>query len=151
MTVKLVQSGDWATIGAFGDDCIKLINPPSTPENVIEYPPLSSCTISESCALKGDQFGKYKATVKLEKTSYAASEAIKVDYSDMPGESGDWITIVPKSQTDASWCSWQWSTGTEGTQWYGSLPPGEYEVRMYYGWSGGQCEVIGRQAFTVTP
>ncbi len=150
--VKLAESGDWKTIGAFGpNECQKLLNPPSTPENLISYPPLSSCTISDSCALMGDQPKKLKATVTLEKASFASGEPIKVQYSAMPGLSGDWITIVPKGQTDASWCSWQWSSDTSGTQWYGGVPPGDYEVRMYYGWSGGQCEVIGRQPFTVTP
>ncbi len=150
--VAMTTSGEWKTIGAFGPaGCAKLLNPPSTPENVITYPPLSSCTIADYCAVQGDQPGKFKATVTLEKASFASAEAIKVQYSNMPGLSGDWITIVPKAQTDKSWCSWQWSSGTEGTQWYGGLPPGEYEVRMYYGWSPGQCEVIGRQGFTVTP
>lgn len=93
--------------------------------------------------------GKYNATVTLEKSSFASGDSIKVDYSNMPGTSGDWITIVPKSYPDNSWCSWQWSTGTSGTQYYGGLPAGEYEVRMYYNWSEGECEVIGRKAFTV--
>lgn len=152
-SVKLDKSGDWKTIGAFGpSECTKLLNPPSTPTNVTDYPSdASSCTISESCALKGDEPGKYKATITLGKTDYAAGEPIEVKYSGMPGLSGDWITIVPKGQTDASWCTWNWSSGTEGTQWYGAVPPGDYEVRTYYGWSGGQCEVIGRLPFTVKP
>lgn len=150
--VTLKEVGEWKTIGVFGpNECLKLLNPPSNPENLISFPALTSCTIDESCQIQGDQPGGYKAKITLEKTTFANGEPIKVQYSDMPGLSGDWITIVPKGQTDKSWCSWQWSDGTSGTQWYGGVPPGDYEVRTYYGWSSGQCEVIGRQAFTVSP
>lgn len=150
--IEMKERGEWKSVGSFGpSQCSKLLNPPSTPENVIDYPPLSSCVRNYGCSLKGDEPGKYAAKVTLEGTSFKASDPIKVTYADMPGASGDWITIVPKGQEDNSWCSWQWSSGTTGTQWYGSLPPGEYEVRMYYKWSGGQCEVIGRTPFTVTP
>ncbi len=147
---ELKESGEWYTVGAYGpDQCATLMTKPSTPENVIPYPSLSSCTNPGSCQTKGNMSGKYNATVTLEKSSFASGDSIKVDYSNMPGTSGDWITIVPKSYPDNSWCSWQWSTGTSGTQYYGGLPAGEYEVRMYYNWSEGECEVIGRKAFTV--
>jgi hypothetical protein len=154
--VTMTSSGEWKTIGAFGKPvCSKLLSPLPSPENVILYPELSACVSPAACDLQGAEAGQHAATVTLEKTTFAASDTIKVTYDKMPGSSGDWITIVPATHPNNSWCSWQWSSGTTGTQYYGALPPGEYEVRMYYNWTGysgsggGQCEVIGKAKFKV--
>lgn len=111
---------------------------------------LGACTRNYSCALKGGKFGKLKAVASQKKNEYKAGEAIDATYSKMPDLDGNWITLVPAGQEDNSWCSWQWATGASGTQFYSGLPKGNYEVRLYYNWSGdGQCEVIGRKKFSV--
>lgn len=121
------------------------------PEKVIEFPSLAQCVVSPTCALQGAEFGKHHATATLSKDVYAANDLIEVSFAGMPGTPTDWITIVPKTNPDHSWCSWQWSSTESGKQIYGSIPPGEYEVRLYYAWgAGGACEVIGRAQFTVT-
>jgi hypothetical protein len=148
--------GQWESLGAFGPGaCAKLMSPLPDPANIITYPTsdpadlTSGCTTAPSCSLDGNKKGQYEAVVTLAKDSFASGETITVNYSGMPGLSGDWITITPKTFTDQGWCTWQWSSGESGTQYYGGMPAGTYEVRMYYGWSGGQCEVIARKEFTV--
>lgn len=160
-TVKqLVTSADlkevkeWATIGVFGQSkCSKLVTPPSAaaapPPSA--FPTLASCVNPASCSLKGNAPGSYKAALTLTKATFATSEAVQFSWSGMPDLDGNWVTIVPKAYPDNSWCSWSWASGATGTQAYSALPAGDYEVRMYYNWTPGQCEVIGRQAFTVTP
>jgi hypothetical protein len=161
-TVTLTASGDWKTIGAYGPtQCAKLLSPlppPNpTPADAIQYPALSSCVDPGSCDLKGDSSGKYTAQVSLDKTTYSSSDVVNLSYSGMPDLDGNWITIVPKGYPDNSWCSWSWAAGASGSQIYAALPPGPYEVRAYYNWTGGsgsgggQCEVIGRESFTVSP
>ncbi len=156
--VTLHKQDEWQSIGAYGpSQCQKLLNPPPKSNDISTYPPLADCTNPYSCDMKGESSGQFKPTVGLDKTSYAASDLVKVTYSGMPDFSGNWITLVPKSFPANSWCSWQWVSGAEGTQYYGSLPPGDYEARVYYNWQGGtgsgggQCEVIGSKSFTVTP
>ena len=154
--VVLAAQGDWQTVGAYGPTaCAKLMSPPPDPAEVMAYPSASACVSPASCDLKGDQAGKFTPTVTLEKTSFTTADTVKVTYANMPDYSGNWVTIVPKANPDNSWCSWQWAASKSGTQVYGSLPAGDYEVRLYYNWTGGsgsgggQCEVIGRQAFSV--
>ncbi len=122
--------------------------PVPVPEGAIAVD-LGACVRNYGCALKGNAPGKYKSTVTQKKSAYKMGEAIDVTYGAMPGTSSNWITLVPAGQEDNSWCSWQWATGTTGTQQYGGLPKGSYEVRLYYAWSDGQCEVIGRKKFSV--
>ena len=156
--VALHAVDEWKTVGAFGPpQCQKLLNPPPKTEDVTVYPALSECVKPVSCDLKGDAFGQYKPTLAVDKTTYAATDLVKVSYDGMPDLNGNWITLVPKSYPANSWCSWQWVSEKAGTEIYGSLPPGDYEARIYYNWTGetgqggGQCEVLGTAAFTVSP
>lgn len=88
--------------------------------------------------------------ISTNKTIYQASESILVNYANLPGNSGDWITIVPSSAPDDSYNEWFYTEGQRsGSRQFNGLTPGNYEVRVYYNWPDGGYVVQDRYAFTV--
>jgi hypothetical protein len=95
--------------------------------------------------------GGISPLVKTEKDTYKYGEMIKVNFSNSPGNDGDWICIVPVGSPD-----------TEGGD-YKNMPkglgqgflifdppsPGKYEARAYYNYSRNGYVVSGRYAFSV--
>ncbi|MEB3226256.1 MAG: hypothetical protein VKJ86_10700 [Synechococcus sp.] len=88
--------------------------------------------------------------VSTNKTSYRANEAILVNYANLPGNAGDWITIVLASAPDDTYDEWFYTDGRRsGSRQFNGLPPGNYEVRVYYNWPTGGYTVQDRYGFTV--
>jgi hypothetical protein len=89
--------------------------------------------------------------VSTSKEIYNYGEMIKVNFSNSPGNDGDWICIVPAGSPD-----------TEGGD-YKNMPkglgqgflifdppsPGKYEARAYYNYSRNGYVVSGRYTFSV--
>lgn len=79
-----------------------------------------------------------------------AGQPIVVAFSNLPGASNDWITVVPKGKPDTEWGAWSYTSGqTDGTLTLAGQPAGEYELRAYV--ERPQREVIARQPLTVLP
>lgn len=92
--------------------------------------------------------------VSTRRTSYQVGEAIEVDFSGLPGNATDWITIVPASAADDTYGEYFYSDGAvQGTFTFAGLTDaGEYEVRAYFNWydgGGGGYTVWARSRFTV--
>jgi hypothetical protein len=83
--------------------------------------------------------------VSLEKESFAADEAIAIEYSGLPGNDQDWITLVKASDPDDTYGEWFYTDGqVDGTYTFEGLEPGEYEIRVYYNWPDGDFDVQER-------
>ena len=88
--------------------------------------------------------------VATQKTTYAPSEPILVNYANLPGNSGDWITIVPANAPDNSYEEWFYTDGQRsGSRQFKGLAAGSYEVRVYHNWPNGGYVVQDRYRFTV--
>jgi hypothetical protein len=91
------------------------------------------------------------SVVNTDKEVYNQGEAIKVKFSNSPGNDGDWICIVPDGSPDTEGGDYKYlPKGLE----QGSLtfdPPGQgkYEARAYYNYQRNGYVVSGRAAFSV--
>ncbi|MBK8481230.1 MAG: hypothetical protein IPL40_08645 [Proteobacteria bacterium] len=100
--------------------------------------------------------GALAPTVSTRRTTYQVGEAVEVDFSGLPGNATDWITIVPASAADDTYGEYFYSDGAvQGTFTFAGLTDaGEYEVRAYFNWydgGGGGYTVWARYRFTVKP
>jgi peptidoglycan hydrolase-like protein with peptidoglycan-binding domain len=94
------------------------------------------------------QASKY---AKTQKDVYASDEPIIVEFSGLPGNKQDWITVVTKETPDNSYAEYFYTQGkTQGNYTFKGLKPGEYEVRVYFDWPGGGYTVQDRFSFEVT-
>lgn len=74
-------------------------------------------------------------------------EAILVTYSGFPGNSNDWIVVVPATYTDEQLGQWFYTEGkTSGTMTFTALPSGIYEARGYF---KNSYKVETRYRFTI--
>ena len=75
--------------------------------------------------------------VNTDKDIYNYGEMIKVNFSNSPGNEGDWICIVPVSSTDTDGGDYKnMSKGlAQGSMIFDPPAPGKYEVRAYYNYS----------------
>jgi hypothetical protein len=81
---------------------------------------------------------------------YAPGEPIVVHFRGLPGSAGDWITVIAAAEPDDRYASWSYTGGaTSGRLAFAALPPGEYEVRVYFDWPAGGYAVRSRSAFAV--
>jgi len=76
-------------------------------------------------------------TITTQKTNYSIGDNIIISYSDMLGDSEDWIGIYEKgSSTDwENMKKWDWTDGkANGTLSLGTdgLAPGDYEIRAFF-------------------
>lgn len=75
------------------------------------------------------------AILTTDKPSYATTDTVKVNFSEMDNHHKDWIGIYPKGSSTA-WknvIKWAWTENkSEGTLTFKNLPAGEYEVRGFY-------------------
>jgi hypothetical protein len=108
-----------------------------------------------SCAEMLSELSKMKTKtlsqhVSMKSDTYSSDEKIVVDYEGLPGNKKDWITIVKADAPDNSHGEWYYTKGKKrGTATFKALPPGEYEVRVFYDWPKGSYNVEDRYAFTV--
>ncbi|GAA4401531.1 hypothetical protein GCM10023187_15790 [Nibrella viscosa] len=87
-------------------------------------------------------------SVKTAQPVYKPNEKIIVQYSGMPGNSRDWISIAQPGSADDKYLSWYYTDSKQsGTTEFTGLPEGSYEVRAYYNNEG---VVRSRYSFTVS-
>ncbi len=88
--------------------------------------------------------------IKMQKEVYASGEAIEVEFSGLPGNQQDWITVVKKGTPESSYGEYFYTQGKkQGSYEFKGLSPGEYEVRVYFNWPDGGYTVQDRFSFEV--
>ncbi|NEQ99980.1 MAG: hypothetical protein F6K30_25315 [Cyanothece sp. SIO2G6] len=95
--------------------------------------------------------GQASLTAQAEKSTYTLNEPIVINYSGFPGNSQDWLAVVPVGTPDNKYQkNWFYTKGnTSGTHTFNGLPAGEYEVRGYFNWPDGGYTVQTRSQFQV--
>jgi hypothetical protein len=89
--------------------------------------------------------------VNTDKDTYNYGEMIKVNFSNSPGNDGDWICIVPVGSPDTEGGDYKHMPKGLGQGFliFDPRSPGKYEVRAYYNYSRNGYVVSGRYAFSV--
>lgn len=86
----------------------------------------------------------------IPKGVFQQGDAITVDFFDMPGNSHDWITVVPEGSPNDTWGDWKYTDGkNSGTYTLPVLKSGKYELRAYYDYPQGGYAIQDRLKFTV--
>lgn len=84
------------------------------------------------------------------KPQYSAGESVVLQYSGLPGNAQDWITVVKAGDPPDTHGTWQYTGGKRsGTIDVGRLSPGQYEVRVYFNWPDGGYQIQSRYQFSV--
>ncbi|GAB4034926.1 hypothetical protein GCM10028809_42170 [Spirosoma gilvum] len=88
-------------------------------------------------------------SVKTTQPTYKPGEKITVQYSGMPGNSRDWISLAQPGSAEDKYLVWGYTDAKQtGTiEFAGGLPEGTYEVRTYFNNEG---VVRTRYKFTVS-
>lgn len=82
--------------------------------------------------------------------AYRPGQAIEVEYSGLPGNNRDWLTVVARGTPDHNYGQWFYTQGRrQGQLSFEPLSPGDYEVRIYLDWPNGGYDVAARRSFTV--
>lgn len=85
--------------------------------------------------------------VRTLQPSYRPLENIVVEFSGLPGNSQDWISIAAAGSADNSFDTYQYSAGSQSGQLtFAGLQPGRYQVRAYF---NNEYTVRARYDFTV--
>ncbi|NIM06119.1 MAG: hypothetical protein GTN65_11025, partial [Armatimonadetes bacterium] len=72
-------------------------------------------------------------SVRTVKRTYAAGEPVDIEFSGLPGNSQDWITVVPVTTPENVQGEFFTTSGVKsGIYTFGGLEPGSYEVRVYF-------------------
>lgn len=89
--------------------------------------------------------------VNTDKDIYNYGEMIKVNFSNSPGNEGDWICIVPVGSPDTEGGDYKYMPKGLGQGFliFDPPSPGKYEARAYYNYSRNGYVVSGRYAFSV--
>jgi hypothetical protein len=86
--------------------------------------------------------------IRTDRASYLFSETINVEWIDLPGNGGDWISIAPVGSGPTVVTRWQYTGGAAaGTAGF-TLTAGTYEARAYV--DNGYTVVATSAPFTVT-
>jgi hypothetical protein len=91
------------------------------------------------------------AIVNTDKDIYNLGDMIKVNFSNAPGNDGDWICIVPVGSPDTEGGNYKYMPKglSQGVLIFDPPSPGKYEARAYYNYSRNGYVVSGRYAFSV--
>lgn len=77
-------------------------------------------------------------TIIINKTIFFRNEGITINYSGLPGNQQDWITLVPAGTPDDTYGDWFYTYGQKsGSYTFKPQPPGDYELRVYFNWPDG--------------
>lgn len=88
--------------------------------------------------------------IKPNRTIFKRTESVTITYSGLPGNQNDWITLVRASEPDSTYGSWFYTSGQKsGTYSFGTVEPGDYEIRIYFDWPNGGYIVRKRVKITV--
>jgi hypothetical protein len=81
---------------------------------------------------------------------FPAGRPVTVAWRNTSGNPRDWITFVRAGASDQTWGKWTYLKGqATGRFTVTNLPPGKYEVRLYFNWPRGGYNVVERLSFTV--
>jgi hypothetical protein len=91
------------------------------------------------------------AVVRADKDIYNQGEAIRVHFTNAPGNDSDWMCIVPAGSPDTDAGDYKYMPRGlgQGLLLFDPRSPGEYEVRAYYNYRRNGYVVSGRYAFSV--
>jgi len=90
--------------------------------------------------------------IQTTKRIYRSGEKIRANYSYLPGNSRDWVSIVKAQKPDSQYVSWTFTSGKRKGEFSAKdLPPGEYEARLYLDWPDGGYKVQDRYRFKILP
>ncbi len=88
--------------------------------------------------------------IGTDKPVYNYGEQIKIKYSNAPGDSKDWICIVPAGSRDREAGDWKYiPTSGNGVLTFDSPQPGDYEARAFYRYKTEQYNITARYYFKV--
>lgn len=89
--------------------------------------------------------------IGTEKQIYNQGEAIKVSFSNSPGNEGDWICIAPAGSPDNEAGDYKYMPKglAQGVLLFDPPAPGKYEVRAYFDYQRNGYVVSDRYAFSV--
>jgi polyhydroxyalkanoate synthesis regulator phasin len=86
----------------------------------------------------------------IPRTIFVRTERITINYSGLPGNQHDWITLVKASASESTYGEWFYTNGqSKGSHTFNPVAPGKYEVRIYFDWPAGGYAVQKRVAVTV--
>jgi TolB-like protein len=109
-------------------------------------------TGDDQTAITGDKGKPAEDAVKLTaaKTRFKTTEPIVINFSGLPGNDHDWITLVKADATDDTYGEWFYTDGEEaGSHSFAATAAGDYEVRVYFDWPAGGYTVHQRLKITV--
>ncbi|MCG7852783.1 MAG: hypothetical protein MIO92_09700, partial [Methanosarcinaceae archaeon] len=91
------------------------------------------------------------SVVRTDKDIYNQGEAIRVHFTNAPGNDRDWMCIVPAGSPDTEAGDYKYMPRGLGQGFliFNNRSPGEYEVRAYYNYSRNGYVVSGRYTFSV--
>jgi serine/threonine protein kinase len=113
-------------------------------------PPKPEKIKQEARRAKKTTYASYASRIATEKSVYRNNEPIVVNYSGLPGNRKDWITIVRSSAPDNTYNQWFYTKGNKsGNHTFNGVEAGAYEIRLYYDWPRGGYNVLRRHKFTV--
>lgn len=99
--------------------------------------------VIETTKLKSKHFA-------IERSTFQAGDAVNVKFFGFPGNSQDWMNVVPVGTPNDEWGEWQYAGGkASGAFNVGDLEPGKYELRAYYDYPAGGYAIQDRLQFTV--
>ncbi len=88
--------------------------------------------------------------VTTSKDVYETNEPIIVNYSGLPGNKGDWITVVSEGTAAEEYGQYFWTDSRRaGSMDFSGLPAGKYEVRVYYNWPDAGYKISLSHGFEV--
>ena len=88
--------------------------------------------------------------IRTQQKIYKKGESVVVEYANLPGNDGDWFTVIEKDEPDSTYGQYDYTYGsTKGRYVFKNLEPGDYEVRLYLDWPKGKYTVHCRYPFTV--
>lgn len=76
--------------------------------------------------------------IVIDRNTYTSGQGITVKWSGLPGNSHDWITLVPVGTSDSTYGEWFYTEGRRsGSHTFSAQIPGDYEIRVYFNWPDG--------------
>lgn len=86
--------------------------------------------------------------ISMERLTFRHGDAIDVLWHGTPGNSMDWVTVVPAGSPPGEWGMWSYTSGEKaGKRRISGLKPGRYEARISFNSSN---DIEDRVEFTVT-
>lgn len=91
-----------------------------------------------SAVITDDDSSRTVFKIVINKNTYTRNEGITINYSGLPGNAHDWITLVRTGTPDDTYGEWFYTNGQKsGSYTFAPQEPGDYEVRVYFNWPDG--------------